>query len=376
MLTYLIFFVLAGYILLMVVALAGLSRAFSEREVCGHDFYPGRITVVVPFRNEVATLPKLIGDLLLQDDKDFEVILVDDHSDDGSMEMVNAMIGSHSHFRYLKSDGQGKKAALTTGIHAATGSLILTTDADCRSGRKWISVYRRAFADENIMMAFGLVRTSENGGRFASLQSQEFMSVIGAGVAAFGLGKPLYCNGANLAFRKSAFTEVGGYNSHKNIASGDDEFLLKEMATYFPGAIRFVREADALITTQPLRTVGAFVQQRVRWAGKWRKTPGWISKLVAPMMVLVQLAVLGGVCLAAIEPGGRAVLVFLLASKAGMEYLVVLTVAQAVSLRARYIDFVILQLLYPFYVLTIALLSTRGFAWKARRYSPSGALPG
>ena len=97
-------------------------------------------------------------DIKNQSYKNFEVLVVNDHSDDRTEQFVLNLASQDSRFRLLQSRGEGKKQALTTGIQAGAGDIIVTTDADCRVGTKWIQTILQYFQDEKTQMVFGGVK--------------------------------------------------------------------------------------------------------------------------------------------------------------------------------------------------------------------------
>ena len=74
-------------------------------------------------------------------------------------------------------------------------------------------------------------------GIFQQLQSLEFLSLIGSGAAAIARGKSIFCNGANLAYRKSIFLELNAFDN--NTVSGDDVFLMHHIKQKYAGGIAF-----------------------------------------------------------------------------------------------------------------------------------------
>lgn len=76
------------------------------------------------------------------------------------------------------------------------------------------------------------------------------------------------CNGANLAYEKSAFTSVNGFENINEIASGDDMMLMHKITKMFPDRIAFLKSKDVIVQTSAMPTIGRFFQQRIRWASK------------------------------------------------------------------------------------------------------------
>ena len=168
------------------------------------------VSVIIPVRNEQANIGNLLEDLRKQSHRKFEVIIVNDHSGDLTTAIVVEFTKRDTRFILLPTQGEGKKKALTTGINASTGEIIITTDGDCRVGSDWLTTISNYFTVPNTKMVFGGVRL-QGLSFFSIVQSHEFLSLIGTAAATLWYGFPSMCNGANLAFRKATFIEVGGY---------------------------------------------------------------------------------------------------------------------------------------------------------------------
>ncbi|HEY4789172.1 MAG TPA: glycosyltransferase, partial [Bacteroidales bacterium] len=97
-------------------------------------------SIIVPVRDEEENIKLLLDDLTSQNYplEQFEIILVDDHSSDNSVQLAKEYPASNLKIQTLPTDSNGKKAALRLGIQEAKGELIITTDADCRRGSGWL----------------------------------------------------------------------------------------------------------------------------------------------------------------------------------------------------------------------------------------------
>jgi poly-beta-1,6-N-acetyl-D-glucosamine synthase len=364
---YAILLFFAFYIFLLLALIAGWHRAFSVPSVRpGAPSARQAISVVVPFRNEESSMAALIASLSVQTYPDFEVLLVDDASSDRSVAIAEAATEKDARFILVRAGGTGKKHALASGIALAKGNVIVTTDADCVVPERWLEVINDAFRSPDTTLAFGGVRVDARNTFLGELQKTEFFSVLGTGISCFSLGYPVYCNGASLAFRKSVYTSVNGYEGNMHIASGDDEFMLRKVATAFPGTLTFLRDEESVVSTTAAANVNDFLQQRLRWASKWKHNDGAMPRLLASFIAIFQLAVLAAWSLL-FSPEYSRTAVFLLLTKFVLEYVFILNVSQFLGQRLKVLPFVVLQFLYPFYVLFIGLFSLfAGYSWKGR----------
>ncbi|HEY0653328.1 MAG TPA: glycosyltransferase [Chryseosolibacter sp.] len=321
------------------------------------------ISVVVPFRDEQESLASLLDDLRQQEFSNYEVILVNDHSSDDSVAIAeqhrfpNVSIVQNRHL--------GKKAALDTGIEIAKGEIIVTTDADCSVGKHWLESIRKSLVNPKIKFVFGAVGIQPQPTFFAALQRVEFASLIGSGAASSAIGFPTMSNGANLAFRKEAFAQVKGYKGNEHIASGDDEFLMRKIIQTFPDSVKFIPYADATVLTKPQKSLAEFVQQRLRWAGKWRHNSSKVSVALAFFIVGVQLAFTAAV-ISSLFSLNYSILILLL-TKMFLEATFINRVCRFTKVGMAWAAFLVLQIVYPFYVLGIGLMSNvTQPVWKGR----------
>jgi biofilm PGA synthesis N-glycosyltransferase PgaC len=325
------------------------------------------LSVIVPVRNEETHIANLLQDLQCQSYDHFEVIVVDDHSLDNTAALATAFIKNDSRFRMVHSSGHGKKAAITSGVNKSSGDIIVTTDADCRTNPVWLEEIVKTFDDDSIKMVFGGVKITGTS-LFSQMQGHEFLSLVGTAVATWALGVPSMCNGANLAFRKRIFTQVGGYVDNYQIPSGDDEFLMHKIGRLYPDGIRFMSSQQAVVQTIPAESIKAFVHQRVRWAGKWKHSLSPAAMSLGLFIFLFHTSVL---LLPLAMYTQRVALVWgmaLLLGKATAEAFFLKKVADFLQVPWRWSIFFILQLVYPFYAVFIGLFSTFiPFDWKGRK---------
>ncbi|MBL7870513.1 MAG: glycosyltransferase [Cyclobacteriaceae bacterium] len=325
-------------------------------------------SVVVAVRNEETTLPNLIQSLAQQTypkDK-FEIILVNDHSTDKTAEIISKLINQYHGMKVSKVSAQdlGKKRAITEGIESARGEIILTTDADCTLPTNWIAGMVGSFTEET-QLVIGAVKIKTDQRFFSTLQAMEFSSVMGSGMAMMGWGQAVMCNGASLAFRKRAFDAVRGYEGNFEIPSGDDEFLMRKIDHHYPGGITVVSQKDCVVETAPLYSIKDFVQQRLRWAGKWKANDSIFAKALAVFILSVQISwpiIIVAASLLYSKTLGLTILLKIL-----LEITFLLMVSIYLKQRFRILAFSVLQIVYPFYVIWIGFYSQIStYTWKGR----------
>lgn len=357
--------VFALYFIFVLMLSFGWARAMEP--------YPERrkqrevlLSVVIPFRNEEKTLPHLFKSLEKQILAPHEIIFVNDHSTDQSLNLAQGWNNKQSNVKVLSLENTfGKKAALSTGIGLATGNWIVTTDADCGMEPTWIKSMKEQIENSDALMVAGPWRI-EGATFFSKLQALELASLVGTSAAAIAWGKPVFCSGANLAFEKNTFEQVNGYAGNEHIASGDDQFLMQKFQTSYPGKIKFLHDPGAIVFTSSQPNISSFLHQRIRWAGKW-KDSSVLNQLLAISVFgfhMINVALFIGLLFSFAD---RQILFSLLLSKFFGEMIFLFPVTHFLKIKWSWISFFTLQFIYSFYVVAVAILSFRkSFIWKGR----------
>lgn len=276
-----------------------IGAAWPKRDAVPGDAVPVRASLIVPARNAEATLPALLQDLHAQDwpKEALEVIVVDDGSVDATAAGVLGMGLRWPELVLLRAEGAGKKAAISQGVRAARGEWIVLTDADARCGPQRVTRIMRQVQGRGADLLLMPVETRASGGMLQQLQAEEQAALLGVAAGSALQGQALLANGANLAFRRSAFLAVGGYAGDQ-WASGDDMFLLQRMRKA-GRQVDFLLHPDVLVTVDAEPAWAGFWRQRLRWAGKMRAVGGpgaWagLAALLFPWGLLAVTAALGG----------------------------------------------------------------------------------
>ncbi|MVN92107.1 glycosyltransferase [Mucilaginibacter sp. HME9299] len=232
-----------------------------------------KVSLLIAARNEEDNIRATIEDVLAQDYPKhlLEIIIIDDHSTDSTADIIRSYAPQGIKLLQLNETeklNSYKKKAIATAISQSTGDLIVATDADCSMGNSWLSSVVSYYESYNWVMISSPVTYFKEKSLFERLQTLEFSYLIGIGAAFIGNGRASTCNGANFAYRKDVFYEVGGFKGIDDLASGDDELLLQKVAERYPGRIGFLKQRDAIVYTEAKPTLTEFMQQRRRWASK------------------------------------------------------------------------------------------------------------
>ncbi|MBF9254816.1 glycosyltransferase [Pontibacter sp. 172403-2] len=332
------------------------------------------ISVIIPVRNEAANMLPLLQDLATQvyPQQLLEVLIIDDHSEDGTAELVEEFILSAGMViksirlnSYVKL--YGKKAAVAKGVELAQGELLVFTDGDCRVGPEWLRQFAYLYQTQQPYFISGPVCFHHTYTLFERMQLVEFAALIGVGGASIRLQKPNMCNGANLAYTKAIFEAAGGFSGNESIASGDDEFLLHKVSKLYPGKIAFLKNNKAIVYTCARKSLASFLSQRVRWASKWKAYQSINVQVMAAVVFVVNLLLFAAVVLLWL---GRLPLLWFIAAyvaKFAIDFIFLERILTFLG-RRRYLWYMLpLQCVYIPYVICTAVAGLAGrYRWKGR----------
>lgn len=229
-----------------------------------------KVSVIIPARNEEKNIGRLLKMLQSQTYPvdHLEIIVVDDHSSDKTAEIVLQFPFAKLIRLEDEEINSYKKKAIETGIAAAKGELIVTTDADCLPTEKWIETIVAFKENTGAVFIVASVVFDCNKQPLQLFQAMDFMVL--QGITGASVHKKIHsmCNGANLAYERKVFYEVNGFAGIDKIASGDDMLLMHKIARKYPDNIQYLKSADAIVSTTPMQTWSTFFNQRIRWASK------------------------------------------------------------------------------------------------------------
>ena len=343
------------------------------QETKGVSIVDERASVIIPFRNEKDNLPELMKSLLSQQHSGpWEVILVNDHSDDGGAKWLEEYISSNRmdnfQLRHNPTGVQGKKDALANGIKGASGEIIVQTDADCQMGSLWLKNILSAF-DGDVEMVLGPVSMNPLPGFWSHFAALEFMSLQASG-AAFALGKiPIMGSAANMAYKRAAWQRFHREGDH--ISSGDDVFLVQAMAKESPQNVRFTLNSNSQTYTEAPVSFKEFINQRARWGSKTTSYKSSIALLVAGLVAGLSLVQCAVVILALFKIKFLLVFLWVTALKALADYLFLRRYSKLTRQEKLLSIFLPATLVYPFYICSAGIAMLFKTEWKGRKVKKS-----
>lgn len=333
------------------------------------------VTVVVAARNEEISIGKCLQTLVQQTYpiSKYEIIIVDDGSTDKTTSIVKSFSERLSNIRLISLPINNdlrkgcKPLALSKGIEHAKGEIILNTDADCLVPNRWIEIMANHFEDDVVFVA-GPVAEQTSTSFFSRLEQLEFLGLITTVAGLIGSGRPIICNGASLAYRKSTFDAVKGFDAVSN--SNDDETLMNRIVKKKIGRVVFAPEANAVVSTQSSNTILTFLQQRARWANKrghYEDKSILVSLLSLYMFFLSMLLT---IVLIPIEPQLILPLALSFGGKVVIDFFTLRSGARLFRQHISLFYFLVAELLHvPYIVITAAFGQFASMPWKGRNIS-------
>jgi cellulose synthase/poly-beta-1,6-N-acetylglucosamine synthase-like glycosyltransferase len=332
-----------------------------------------QFTVIIPARNEAANIKACVDSILNQDypAAAFEIIVIDDFSEDDTAFIVHALSQQYPQLRLLKladhcKDGDTlayKKKAIEIAVSQAKGDWILTTDADCIVPPRWLLLYNAYIHQHQPCFVAAPVMFIKTAGILNQFQVLDFLALQGITAAAVGAGKHSMSNGANLGFEKAAFIAVGGYQGVDHIASGDDMFLMHKMKQTLHKPVGYLFHPDVIVLTAAMDTWKGFIMQRIRWASKARY---YDDHSITMVLTLVYFFNLSFICLALM--GSWSTLLIALAFKTFFELFFLDPVAKFFQLQPELKYFVFYQPIHIVYNIAAGLFGQlKTYSWKGRK---------
>jgi len=335
------------------------------------------VSIIVVVRNEEEHLEQLLQSILVQTlpREQFELIIVDDESTDRTLSIAQGFIDKKMLDLKLmpmmhKEEGASpKKTGITQAVEQAKGEIIAMTDGDCIVGPNWLKTIVWAMMEENIKFISGPVTLEGSSDLLSKIQTIEFSSLVGTGGALISLDYPLMCNGANLAFKNSAFQAVNGYQGNFENSTGDDVFLMQKIHKAYTNSVRFLKDKNSIVSTGAQTSFSDLLQQRKRWASKWNKSLLAFSWALPVFLFVHYVTLLIGFLAIIVQPGNYWSIAILVSIKAILDYIFLKKVMNFCNLRLDFTAYLVSELIYPFYAIFFGTIVHFGkFTWKGRSH--------
>ena len=367
--------ILLVYVLLIIQLIFGFNKVKSFHVT---DLTPiTAFTIVIPFRNEAKNLPNLLESIsnLNYPHKMIEIILVDDFSTDNSERICIQWRMKYEHLdttllENLHLSYSPKKDALGRAMPIAKHDWIVTTDADCIVNKNWlltldnyIQTNPEASGPEMIV---GAVMYRAKNNWFHHFQQLDLMSLQGVTIGSFGIGKPFMCNGANFAYTKKIFSEIGGFGGISDKASGDDVFLLQKAVNTNKEKVHYLKNNDVIVKTKPENDLYKLFMQRVRWAGKSTGYKSSYARFLAVVVLLMNTSLVYGLLFMVYGCFDWRILLIAFLIKYIVDY-IMLYKSNAYLRKGKFFVPIASSVIYPFFSSLVGIYSLFGsFKWKGR----------
>lgn len=290
-----LFIAAAGIWLIQVfVNLTTFRKLIFQKPDCNPpESHPQGVSVIISAKNEALNLRANLPEILTQDFSPFEVIVVNDQSEDGTKEIVENYQAQYQNLKLVNIEEHvkkraGKKFALTMGIKKAENEILLLTDADCRPASKhWISLMQRHYKDEKTQFVIGFSPYESKPSPLNTfIQYDTFMtaySYLGLGMA----GMPYMGVGRNLSYRKSLFMANKGFAKYQHVPAGDDDLFVNDLGK--KDNVAFELCPESFMISKPKEAIKNWFRQKSRHlsVGKYYKKS---HQLVLGLLGLINLA--------------------------------------------------------------------------------------
>ncbi len=225
------------------------------------------ISVIICAKNEEQNLGTFLPRILEQDYPEFEVVVVNDCSTDGTEDLLSELSVRYKRLRYTSIPANekflhGKKLAVTIGLKSARFDHVLLTDADCYPvSDQWLQRMASNLSGERkIVLGYGRY---ESGRGILNLLIRYETVFTAIQYLSYAInGRPYMGVGRNLAYEKALFFQNKGFASHYHLSSGDDDLLVNEIAGRDNTAVEISRESHTV--SIPKKTFRSWFKQKKR----------------------------------------------------------------------------------------------------------------
>jgi len=272
--SYIVIGILLLYAGFMLYFLSGLVR-LKNRPTPKNQSVP-TVSVVVAAKDEEENIGDLLDDLSQQTypQNKLQIVISNDRSTDNTLSIISNYINKNDNFTAVKISKLSKtmapkKYALTKAIEKSSGEIIISTDADCRVPNTWVESIVETFDKETgVVVGYSKIDTKSEH-FFDYYQSIDYLALMSANAGSLGWGNAWSGTGQNIAYRRSDFNKIDGFNPVTDKISGDDFYLVQSISKI--AKAKYNTKPSGFVKTKSANNLGKFISQRIRWASNTKK---------------------------------------------------------------------------------------------------------
>lgn len=322
--------------------------------------YP-TVSIVIAFRNEEENLAELLNSLSSQTypPQACSIILINDHSSDTGVQLVeNFKCKYPVQLLHLPHLMQGKKNAIRFALPHIQSDYILFTDADCTHSPYWVDSMVHSAIQNQKPLVQGMV-SMHGKGFFGKFQELEFLSVQMVSFFAHSAGFPISANGASLLCKTDIYKKLAE-KLNLQYPSGDDIFILNAA---IESGIKLGMNTNSVVRTKALLGFSAYLNQRRRWAGKFKYSAGLPSVMVSLLISITNFLSLLLLITHTADVAFWSIFIF----KVGLDSILLYQVQKNWNLKLHPLFICFISVLYPIYFIAMLLNAfIPKYIWKER----------
>ena len=361
------------FIICYMLFLVWLSNGIINYKSIEDETFHPNVSIIISVHNEEKNLPDLLNILVKQDySSEYEIIIANDRSSDDTKKIISSYAQKYNYIKLINIQetpiGWGhKKWALNKCIEKAKFNIILQTDGDCLPKPQWINSMIKDFSDSNVVFISGPAPMQSDNNILSEYYKLDSLAQDGLSAAALTRDISFSCTGRNIAFLKSAFLDINGYDGIENYESGDDDLLLQKFSTLSNGKIKFIFNLDAMVVSDPPKSIKEFLNQRIRYASKgfeyYKLNTSIEFRLFLPFLYLINLMCLLGLLLFIQKI--QIIYITPIVFKCIADYWLCSIFFHKLKLDFPIVEFFVLSIIHPIYIVSLGLFSPfANYQWK------------
>ena len=267
----------------------------------GRNSRTNSISIIVAARNEEKYLPLLLEKIANQNyplDK-YEIVIADDRSTDRTSEIIRGFQDKYNNIKAIRIEKEniklvGKKGALDDAIKAAKYEILAFTDADCLPSENWLQEINKHFSEETDFVA-GYSPLINSSKFLLMLKNLERASIFAVTAGGFAWNWGVTCTARNMAYRKSIFNKVNGFEGIGHLKSGDDDLMLQKMNKYIR-KMNFMFTSDSIVFSNDKEDLREHADLESRRASKWKYYPFSIKLMTLFIFLYYSVFIFSLIC--------------------------------------------------------------------------------